>query len=86
MSDDNAIKDCELLIQRCFDDPTYESRCVSGEYVFYYAYDKALLPGHIYSEIGMDEYKISKCCEYHFDEWFKEPEYDGDVSQDSDSF
>lgn len=47
-------------------------KCVQKEAVFYLPYHKALLPGHIYSEMGLREFKISHCCEYHFDEWFKE--------------
>lgn len=55
-------------------DALYDLRCINGEKVFYVPTDKAYMPGHIYSEEGMREYKISKCCEYHFDKWFEEVE------------
>ena len=32
------------------------------------------LPGHIYSRSGVDEFKISRCCEFCFDKLMKEPE------------
>lgn len=72
--DAKSLKDCELLVHRADDDPTYDARCVNGEFVFYYDYPYALMAGHIYSEKGMDEFNISRCCEYHFDEWTKEDE------------
>ena len=53
---------------------TYASRCVNGEPVFFVEADKAYRPGHIYSQAGVDEYGISKACEYHFDNWFAEDE------------
>lgn len=54
----------------------YDAVCIQGEPVFYMDYYKALVPGHIYSDLGMDEFKISRACEYHFDEWFDEPDND----------
>lgn len=53
---------------------TYTSKCISGEVVFFVAGDYAVMPGHIYSQSGVDEFGISKACEYHFDSWFKEEE------------
>lgn len=47
-------------------------RCVEGEAVFYYEHWAPLAPGHIYSRVGLDEYKISQLCEYHFDSWTQE--------------
>lgn len=47
-------------------------RCIYGEAVFYRPDNSAFGPGHIYSETGRAEFRISKCCEYHFDEMFKE--------------
>lgn len=49
-------------------------RCIEGEAVFWLAADHAVRPGHIYSEAGRAEFKISGSCEYHFDKWFAEPE------------
>src|SRR5688572_33459822 len=46
----------------------YQTRCIEGEKVFYSRDNKGRLPGHIYSALGIDEYKISQMCEYHFDE------------------
>lgn len=45
-------------------------RCINGEPVFYYEWDRSLVPGHIHSPNGIDEVRISKACEYHFDQWF----------------
>ncbi len=70
------IEQCNLLIARAKDDPTYDTRCIAGELVFYYPYDYGLMPGHIYSEVGVDEFKISGSCEFHFDEWTKDPTED----------
>jgi len=55
-------------------DESYQNRCVMGEKVYYVAADKAYSPGHIYSRAGVDEFRISKCCEWHFDKWFIEDE------------
>lgn len=55
-------------------DETYQNRCVEGEKIFWSPSEKAYLPGQVYSLAGLDEFKISRCCEYHFDEWFKEEE------------
>lgn len=65
-------RDVIAMRDKAMDDETYQTRCVNGEKVFYVPADKAYAPGHIYSELGMDEYKISKCCEWHFDQWLKE--------------
>ena len=46
--------------------------CIEGEVMLFHEYDRALIPGHIYSEAGVREAKISGSCEYHFDRWFKE--------------
>lgn len=50
----------------------YGRRCLFGEKVFYVAYHRALAPGHIYSPSGMEEIRISSCCEFHFDYMFPE--------------
>ena len=52
----------------------YTSKCIQGEPVFYVGGDYAVMPGHIYSKSGVDEFNISKACEYHFDEWFADDE------------
>jgi hypothetical protein len=46
------------------------ARCSTGEAVFFFEYPIPLIPGHIYSEKGVDEFRISKTCEYHFDSDF----------------
>lgn len=61
-------------------DDEYQNRCFYGEKVFYSPADRAYAPGHIYSEAGVREHRISQCCEWHFDQLFKED--DGDLSQD----
>jgi hypothetical protein len=69
------IKECERLQDLVTKSEHYTLKCIEGgEYVFYYGYEKALIPGHIYSEDGLNEYHISRCCEYHFDEMFAEDE------------
>lgn len=65
-------EEVELVREQAENDGNYQVRCIKGEKIFYVAGDRAVLPGQIYSEAGMKEYKISKCCEYHFDEWFGE--------------
>lgn len=57
---------------------TDTARCISGEAVFYAPDTEARIPGHIYSEIGVQEFRISHCCEYHFDKDMQEPEEEGD--------
>lgn len=42
-------------------------RCIEGEAIFWHEYHRALAPGHIYSEAGRNEFRISRLCEYHFD-------------------
>jgi hypothetical protein len=43
-----------------------------GERVYEQDAGFAEKPGHIYSEAGRKEYKISGCCEFHFDKLFAE--------------
>jgi hypothetical protein len=69
---DNARAECQAMLDYVELDENYKHRCISGEKVVYYDFPFALMPGHIYSEAGVDEFKISRACEYHFDEWFKE--------------
>lgn len=45
--------------------------CIFGEAMFFMAHSRALIPGHIYTELGMQEVKISGCCEYHFDKMYE---------------
>lgn len=53
------------------------ARCIKGEAVFYLSGPRALVPGHIYSRAGMNEFKISQCCEYHYDLMMQPPlDYD----------
>lgn len=74
-----ALEACLDMALRAEEKEDYLKRCISGEKVFYFDHHKALIPGHIYSETGMDEFKISGACEYHFDTWFKEEEDDAEV-------
>lgn len=50
---------------------TDSKRCIEGEPMLYFPYHRALVPGHIYSEGGIREARISGCCEYHFDRMFE---------------
>jgi len=78
LSDEDKTKALENAMEMAaqaqveYDEGRYHYLCVMGEPVFYFDYPHALIPGHVYSESGMDEYKISGSCEYHFDKWFKE--------------
>ena len=74
--DDKARSECQEMFNTVVGDESYVNKCLAGEPVFYYPYPKALIPGHIYSMAGRDEFYISRSCEYHFDEWMKEPEDD----------
>ena len=55
-------------------------RCaMGGEGVFFIEHSKALVPGHICSELGKAEYGITQLCEYHFGLLCSEPlEFVGD--------
>jgi hypothetical protein len=50
------------------------ARCIDGEAVVHLPYGHALGPGHIYSEAGIREFKITRICEFHFDQWTAEPD------------
>lgn len=56
---------------------TYTLRCFMCKCKpFYVENDKALVPGHVYSQSGMDEFGISGLCEYCFDKAFSEDDED----------
>jgi len=61
------------------EDETYSRTCIQGEKVIYIPDTHARGPGHIYSDSGLNEHRISGCCEYHFDNWFREQ----DIEQNS---
>lgn len=71
---DKARQQCQTMLDTANSDDTYQNVCVAGEKVVFLDFPFALMPGHIYSEAGVDEFRISGCCEYHFDTWFKEEE------------
>lgn len=65
------IRDCEAMRDAAEANPNYTQRCIIGkEKVWFVADTKARMAGHIYSESGVREYGISKCCEFHFDTMF----------------
>ena len=77
MTEPHLFKDCKTYppvpagIQQLAKDAQAAgwSKCIAGgEAVFYYPASCAAMPGHIYSEDGRTEWKISGLCEYHFDE------------------
>jgi hypothetical protein len=43
--------------------------CVEGEPVVYLPYTETVAEGHICSEAGVQEYKITHMCQWHFDLW-----------------
>ena len=53
-------------------------RCIYGEAMVFWPYRYALVPGHIYSRAGVEEARISGCCEYHFDKMFPADDEDDD--------
>lgn len=80
-----SFEECLELAHRAAeaaDAGEYNVRCMAGEPVFYYPHTHGLMPGHIYSELGVEEFRISQSCEYHFDDWTKEPD-DEDIPEDS---
>lgn len=46
-------------------------RCIEGEIAVYAPAERALIPGHIATEPGLREMRISSCCEFHFDKMFQ---------------
>lgn len=62
------LERCRETAARAELDDGYQLRCLMGEKVFYVEYHKSLMPGHIYSSLGADEFRISRLCEFHFDE------------------
>lgn len=71
MSDqDNAVAELRKMEEAA--KSTDSKSCIHGEKMLWLPYDRALIPGHIYSEDGMREARISGCCEYHFDKMFDE--------------
>lgn len=72
MSYEDRCKHMAAKSAEAFELGTYTTKCISGEPVFFVEGDYAVMPGHIYSKSGVDEFGISKACEWHFDEWFKD--------------
>lgn len=68
----SALKEAAAMKAEAEAKEDYVLRCIYGEKVFFCSGEFALLPGHIYSRAGRDEFAISKCCEYHFDRMFDE--------------
>lgn len=62
-----ALDDCRTMQKGA--EEANMSRCVEGEAVFWYAWERGLIPGHIYSEAGRNEFRMSHSCEFHFDKW-----------------
>ena len=46
-------------------------RCLKGEPMLWLECDRAVVPGHVYSQHGLAEARISGYCEYHFDRMFE---------------
>lgn len=51
-------------------------RCLEGHAVFYLPGGEALIPGHVYSEAGLREFRISGYCEWCFDRFTREVDPD----------
>jgi hypothetical protein len=72
-------------------DPTQEdairnNRCYMGgeQVVIAMGFGPAEGPGHIYSEAGLREYRLSGACEYHFDQLAEEPPQAEDFLEKAD--
>lgn len=62
----------ELAIMRAEADAGGDwKKCLKGEPMLFMECDRAVAPGHIYSEAGLKEARISGYCEYHFDRMFE---------------
>ncbi len=57
------------------------NNCVNGHPIFYVEGQAGELPGHIYSEAGMREFRISRMCEWCFDDMCIEEDDDFDLSE-----
>ena len=77
VTDDEAIARVDFMRHLAEDDKAYDRRCVVGEEKVYFVEDtKARAPGPIYSRLGLAEFQISQCCEYHFDQGFPDEDED----------
>ena len=64
-----------------------EKRCIYCGKVPYYAPGTfAKEAGHIYSTLGLKEFKISQLCEYCFDDMFKSEEEEDPYGGDEEPF
>lgn len=81
--DDRLAKEaCNMLstaAEEAVREETYGLRCIAGEAVFFYNYPYGLMPGHIYSHLGIKEFKISQSCEFHFDQWTLPDDEEGEA-------
>ena len=74
---DETRKELLKELQRRAEESTPDKACrfsEEKEVVFFAEWDEALIPGHIYSKEGLEEYRISQTCEYHFDLWMDDGE------------
>ncbi len=64
-------------------DSMYQVRCKRcAQKVFFVEHTEAKVEGHIYSDLGVAEFGISRLCEYCFDLITMEPDEDEDFSED----
>lgn len=56
-------------------------KCFLGETVLFFPADKGYGPGHIYSETGKVEFRISRFCEFHFDEMMPDEDDEDDEGE-----
>lgn len=61
----------ELAIMRAEAQHFGFKTCIEGEPMVFLECDRAVAPGHVYSQAGLKEARISGSCEYHFDRWFE---------------
>ena len=86
MSELTIEEKVQQIKERANADENYSSRCLHcEEKVFFVEHTHALVPGHIYSNLGASEFRISQSCEYCFDDFTKEPDdYESELDVDDD--
>jgi hypothetical protein len=64
-----ALNQCREMLEKA--KRGHRNACINcKEPFFWYEWERALIPGHVYSHSGREEVRISKVCEYCFDKMF----------------
>jgi Pyruvate/2-oxoacid:ferredoxin oxidoreductase delta subunit len=78
LASERTMKACLRLVRiYATEEPGYDMRCMNcKKAVFYAPHPEGLIEGHVYSQNGMLEYRISRYCEFCFDKVTEEDEED----------